>query len=174
MKATTKAVVISAIILLLITANIKEVSGKALALIKRFEGERLSSYQDQAGIWTIGWGSTYNHDLKRKVQKGDIIDKETALRWLKLDAAGFSDNVKKLVKVPINQNQLDSLTSFSYNVGNSAFANSTLLRKLNQGASKQEVALEFAKWNKVTINGEKVVSDGLVRRRKLEAELFLK
>ena len=68
---------------------------------------------------------------------------------------------------------VDSLTSFSYNVGNNAFANSTLLRKLNQGASKQEVALEFAKWNKVTINGEKVVSNGLVRRRKLEADLFL-
>ncbi len=174
MTNTTKVIVVSAIVLLLLTANIKEVSGKALALIKRFEGERLSSYQDQAGIWTIGWGSTYHHDLKRRVQKGDIIDKETALRWLKLDAAGFSDNVKRLVKVPINQNQLDSLTSFSYNVGNNAFANSTLLRKLNQGASKQEVALEFAKWNKVTINGEKVVSDGLVRRRKLEADLFLK
>jgi lysozyme len=174
MTNTTKVIVVSAIVLLLLTANIKEVSGKALTLIKRFEGERLSSYQDQAGIWTIGWGSTYHHDLKRRVQKGDVIDKETALRWLKLDAAGFSDNVKRLVKVPINQNQLDSLTSFSYNVGNNAFANSTLLRKLNQGASKQEVALEFAKWNKVTINGEKVVSDGLVRRRKLEADLFLK
>ena len=173
MTTTTKVIVVSAIVLLLLTANIKEVSGKALALIKRFEGERLSSYQDQAGIWTIGWGSTYHHDLKRRIQKGDVIDKETALRWLKLDAAGFSDNVKRLVKVPINQNQLDSLTSFSYNVGNNAFANSTLLRKLNQGASKQEVALEFAKWNKVTINGEKVVSDGLVRRRKMEADLFL-
>lgn len=173
MKTTTKVVVISAIILLLLTANIKEVSGKALALIKRFEGERLSSYQDQAGIWTIGWGSTYNHDLKRRIQKGDIIDKETALRWLKLDAAGFSENVKRLVKVPINQNQLDSLTSFSYNIGPNAFAASTLLRKLNQGASKQEVAAEFAKWNKVTINGEKVVSNGLVRRRKMEADLFL-
>ena len=173
MNTTTKVVVISAIVLLLLTANIKEVSGKALALIKRFEGEKLSSYQDQAGIWTIGWGSTYHHDLKRKVQKGDIIDKETALRWLRLDAKSFADNVKKLVKVPINQNQLDSLTSFSYNVGNSAFANSTLLRKLNQGASKQEVALEFSKWNKVTINGEKVVSNGLVNRRKLEADLFL-
>jgi lysozyme len=149
------------------------VSGKALALIKRFEGERLSSYQDQAGIWTIGWGSTYNHDLKTRVQKGDVIDKETALRWLRLDAASFADNVKKVVKVPINQNQLDSLTSFSYNVGNSAFVNSTLLRKLNQGAPLQEVAAEFAKWNKVTINGEKVVSNGLVRRRKLEADLFL-
>lgn len=173
MTNTTKAIVISAIVLLLLTANIKEVSGKALALIKRFEGERLSSYQDQAGIWTIGWGSTYNHDLKRRVQKGDIIDKETALRWLKLDAAGFSENVKRLVKVPINQNQLDSLTSFSYNIGPNAFAASTLLRKLNQGASKQEVAAEFAKWNKVTINGEKVVSNGLVRRRKMEADLFL-
>ena len=93
MNTTTKVVVISAIVLLLLTANIKEVSGKALALIKRFEGEKLSSYQDQAGIWTIGWGSTYHHDLKRKVQKGDIIDKETALRWLRLDAAAFADNV---------------------------------------------------------------------------------
>lgn len=173
MTNTTKVIVVSAIVLLLLTANIKEVSGKALALIKRFEGEKLSSYQDQAGIWTIGWGSTYHHDLKRKVQKGDIIDKETALRWLRLDAKSFADNVKKLVKVPINQNQLDSLTSFAYNVGNNAFANSTLLRKLNQGASKQEVALEFPKWNKVTINGEKVVSNGLVNRRKLEADLFL-
>lgn len=173
MNKTTKIVVVSAIILLLLTANLKEVSAKALDIIKSFEGEKLTSYQDQAGIWTIGWGSTYNHDLKRKVQKGDIIDKETALRWLRLDAVGSAANVKKLVKVPINQNQLDSLTSFSYNIGPNAFAASTLLRKLNQGASKQEVAAEFAKWNKVTINGEKVVSNGLVRRRKMEADLFL-
>lgn len=173
MTTTTKIVVVSAIILLLLTANIKEVSGKALAIIKSFEGERLTAYPDQAGIWTIGWGSTYNHDLKRRVQKDDIIDKETALRWLRLDAAGAAANVKKLVKVPINQNQLDSLTSFSYNIGPNAFAASTLLRKLNSGASKEEVAAEFAKWNKVTINGEKVVSNGLVRRRKMEADLFL-
>ena len=173
MNKTTKIVVVSAIILLLLTANLKEVSGKAIAIIKSFEGEKLTSYQDQAGIWTIGWGSTYNHDLKRRVQKGDIIDKETALRWLRLDAAGSAANVKKLVKVPINQNQIDSLTSFSYNIGPNAFAASTLLRKLNQGASKQEVAAEFAKWNKVTINGEKVVSNGLVRRRKMESDLFL-
>ena len=111
--------------------------------------------------------------LKEGFKKGDVIDKETALRWLRLDAKSFADNVKKLVKVPINQNQLDSLTSFSYNIGSNAFAGSTLLRKLNQGASKQEVALEFPKWNKVTINGEKVVSNGLVNRRKLEADLFL-
>jgi lysozyme len=173
MNNTIKILAVTAIVVLLLTLNVKEVSGKALAIIKSFEGERLAAYQDQAGIWTIGWGSTYNHDLKRRVQKGDIIDKETALRWLRLDAAGAAANVKKLVKVPINQNQLDSLTSFSYNVGDGAFAGSTLLRKLNQGVSKQEVALEFAKWNKVTINGEKVVSKGLVNRRKMEADLFL-
>lgn len=173
MNNTIKILAVTAIVVLLLTLNVKEVSGKALAIIKSFEGERLAAYQDQGGIWTIGWGSTYNHDLKRRVQKGDIVDKETALRWLRLDAAGAAANVKKLVKVPINQNQLDSLTSFSYNVGDGAFAGSTLLRKLNQGVSKQEVALEFAKWNKVTINGEKVVSKGLVNRRKMEADLFL-
>lgn len=173
MTNTTKAIVVSAIVLLLLTANIKEVSGKALAIIKSFEGEKLTAYQDEAGIWTIGWGSTYHHDLKRRVQKGDIIDKETALKWLRLDAAKYAAVVKKLVKVPINQNQADSLTSFSYNIGEGAFAASTLLRKLNSGASKQEVALEFPKWNKVTKNGEKVVSNGLVRRRKMESDLFL-
>jgi lysozyme len=173
MTNTTKVIVVSAIVLLLLTANIKEVSGKALAIIKSFEGEKLTAYQDEAGIWTIGWGSTYNHDLKRRVQKGDVIDKETALRWLRLDAANAAANVKKVVKVPINQNQLDSLTSFSYNIGDGAFASSTLLRKLNAGSSIQEIALEFAKWNKVTKNGEKVVSNGLVRRRKMEADLFL-
>ena len=173
MNKGTKIIVISAIILLLITANVKEVAGKALDIIKSFEGERLLAYPDQAGIWTIGWGSTYNHDLKRKVQKGDVIDKETALRWLKLDAAKYAAVVNRLVKIPINQNQKDSLTSFSYNIGEGNFASSTLLRKLNAGTSKQEVALEFAKWNKVTINGEKVVSNGLVRRRKMEADLFL-
>ena len=174
MNRTTKIVVVSAIILLLLTTNLKEVSGKALNIIKSFEGERLTAYRDQAGIPTIGWGSTYNHDLKRRVQMGDVIDSETALRWLKLDAAKYAAVVKRLVKVPINQNQADSLTSFSYNIGENAFANSDLLKFLNQGKSKEEVAKQFARWNKVTLpTGEKVVSNGLVRRRKMESYLFL-
>jgi GH24 family phage-related lysozyme (muramidase) len=125
-------------------------------------------------IWTIGFGSTYNHDAKRKVQEGDIIDKETALRWLRLDAGKFATGVKKLVKVPINQNQLDSLTSFAYNLGLGALQTSTLLRKLNAGSPKSEVAAEFLRWNKGRNSaGILVEIPGLTRRRKAESDLFL-
>ena len=81
--------------------------------------------------------------------------------------------IKALVKVPINQNQLDSLTSFVYNVGIGAFRSSTLLRLLNSGAPKSEVAAQFDRWNKGTVRGQKVVLPGLVRRRSEEKALFL-
>jgi GH24 family phage-related lysozyme (muramidase) len=174
MNKTTKILIIAAIVLILSTSTAMSVSAKALNFIKDFEGERLKSYRDTGGIFTIGYGSIYNHDAKRKVQEGDIIDKETALRWLRLDAGKFATGVKKLVKVPINQNQLDSLTSFAYNLGLGALQTSTLLRKLNAGSPKSEVAAEFLKWNKGRNSaGVLVVIPGLTRRREAEKELFL-
>lgn len=174
MTTTNKILVVAAIVILLTTATAMGVSAKALNLIKSFEGEKLKAYRDTGNIWTIGFGSTYNHDAGRKVQEGDIIDKETALRWLRLDAGKFAAGVKKLVKVPINQNQLDSLTSFAYNLGLGALQNSTLLRKLNAGSPKTEVAAEFLKWNKGRNSaGILVELPGLTRRREAEKELFL-
>ena len=174
MTTTNKILVVAAIVILLTTATTMGVSAKALNLIKSFEGEKLKAYRDTGNIWTIGFGSVYNHDAGRKVVEGDIIDKETALRWLRLDAGKFAAGVKKLVKVPINQNQLDSLTSFAYNLGLGALQNSTLLRKLNAGSPKTEVAAEFLKWNKGRNSaGILVELPGLTRRREAEKELFL-
>lgn len=34
------------------------ISNNGLSLIKRFEGCRLTAYQDSIGIWTIGYGHT--------------------------------------------------------------------------------------------------------------------
>jgi len=103
MTTANKVIIIAAIVLLLTTATAMGVSAKALNFIKSFEGEKLKAYRDTGNIWTIGYGSTYNYDAKRKVQEGDTIDKETAIRWLRLDAGKFAEGVKKLVKVPINQ-----------------------------------------------------------------------
>ena len=33
-------------------------SSKGLALTQQFEGCRLTAYQDQVGVWTIGYGHT--------------------------------------------------------------------------------------------------------------------
>lgn len=119
--------------------------------------------------WSVGYGSGYNWDKKRAVQKGDIIDKETAKRWLMIEAEKYFNKVKSLVKVPINDNQLIALSSFAYNVGDGALADSTLLKLLNAGVDKNIVAAQFDKW--VYAGG--AVSKGLKNRRLAEKKLFL-
>lgn len=119
--------------------------------------------------WSVGYGSGYNWDLKRPVQKGDIIDKETAKRWLLYEAQSNFDKVMQMVKVPINDNQLIALSSFAYNVGNGALQDSTLLKLLNNGTNKDIVANQFDKW--VYAGGK--VSKGLKNRRNAEKKLFL-
>jgi len=119
--------------------------------------------------YSIGYGSGYNWDLKRPVQKGDVIDKSTARRWLTLEAEQYFNYVKSLLKVPVTDNQLLALSSFTYNVGKGAFADSTLLELLNSGADKNTVAKQFDRW----INSGGKPSNGLINRRNAEKLLFL-
>lgn len=119
--------------------------------------------------WSVGYGSGFNWDLNRPVQKGDIISKDTAKRWLLLEAAKEYSVVRSLVKVPMTDNQLIALSSFAYNVGNDAFAKSTLLKLFNSGADDVTVANQFDRWQ---LAGG-VVNTGLQKRRKAEKQLFL-
>jgi len=151
-------------LLLLITTRVK-----AETIIKEFEGEELDAYLDPAGIPTIGYGTTRNPETGKKIKIGDKIGKATALKWLRIDTAKIRESVKKRIKVPINARQLDALTSFVYNVGPTAFADSTMLKLINNKTDKNIVANEFDRW--VYAKGKKL--PGLVRRRKLEKELFL-
>lgn len=159
------AIVVAAIVLLLLISN--KVSAEKI--IAQFEGLRLEAYPDSAGVWTIGYGTTKNPDTGAKIKQGDKITKAKALEWLKKDTASFQAGVKKLVKVPINDNQLAALTSLAYNIGLTAFSRSTLLRLLNSKVNKELVAAQFLRWNRA---GGKVVK-GLTIRRQLESDLFL-
>ena len=138
-------------------------SERGLALIRQFEGLRLSAYKCPAGVSTIGYGTT------KGVKMGQTITRDEADRMLAEDAQRFADRVAALVKVPLSQNQIDALTSFVYNVGPTAFANSTLLRVLNAGLYK-DASDQFLRWNKAANN----VIAGLTRRRIAERELFLR
>ena len=166
MMSTKKIIIIAAIVLLLLISS----KVKASELIAKFEGLRLKAYQDGAGIWTIGYGSTRNPFTGEKVKEGDQITKDTALEWLNKDIENRTLAIKKLIKVPVNSNELAALTSLAYNIGLGAFQTSTLLRLLNTGSTRVAVADQFLKWNK--IKGQ--VSKGLTNRRNLERELFLK
>jgi len=149
--------------------TLKKLSLRGLNIIKSHEGLRLERYKDEAGLWTIGYGHL--------IQRGEnytVITKEQAEQILLDDVAVFEDAIKRLVSVPLNQNQLDALISFTFNVGIGAFRNSTMLRKLNNYDYHGALA-EFARWNKVTnpATGQKEVSRGLTRRRGQEQQLFI-
>jgi lysozyme len=132
-------------------------------LLKEFEGLRLDAYLCPAGVWTIGYGSTFG------VHPGDRITPAEAETLLIKDLDQFEKGVAKLVKVPLSTNQFSALVSFAYNLGLGALEESTLLRVLNKG-DYQAAANELLRWDKA--NG--VPLAGLTRRRKAERELFLK
>ena len=145
-----------------------KVSNTGLSLIKSFEGLMLNPYLCSAGKPTIGWGSTYYPDGKKVTLQDKEITEEKAFEILEYIAnKDFGNNINKVVKVPLNQNQFDALVSFAYNVGNGNFNSSTLLRKLNS-SDYEGAANEFKKWNR---SGGKILA-GLARRRKAEKELF--
>lgn len=168
MTPTKKYLIIGAIILLLLIS--KKVSAEKL--IAKFEGLKLTAYPDTGGIWTIGYGNTFNPITGVKVKQGDKITKATALEWLKKDIEQRQIPIKKLVKVPINANQLAALTSLAYNIGLGAFQKSCILSNLNNKNIK-EAANCFLLYNKGRKNGILVVIPGLNKRRQLERELFL-
>ncbi|WP_217188997.1 lysozyme [Enterobacter soli] len=144
-----------------------QTSDKGIALIKEFEGCKLTAYQDSVGVWTIGYGWTQPVDGK-PIRAGMTIKQETAERLLKTGLVSYESDVSRLVKVGLNQGQFDALVSFTYNLGARSLSTSTLLRKLNSG-DYAGAADEFLRWNKA---GGKVLN-GLTRRREAERALFL-
>ena len=138
-------------------------SDAGIALTKGFEGLRLTAYRDCGGVLTIGYGHT-----GPDVIEGMTIDEAQAETLLRADVQVAVECVNRAVTAAITQNQFDALVDFCFNVGCGALMNSTLLRKVN-AADFAGAAAQFALW--VHAGGEVVA--GLVRRRELEAQMFL-
>lgn len=141
------------------------ISQRGIDLIKKFEGIRLKSYICPAGVLTIGYGHTGSD-----VYPNQQITEEEAEKLLWKDTESAQQTVSSFVSVKINQNEYDALVSFTFNVGPTAFVNSTLLKLLNHGADRKVVAGEFGRWVKA---GSDEPVPGLVRRREAEKALFL-
>jgi len=143
-------------------------SNAGVQLIKQFEGFSAKPYRCPAGVPTIGYGSTYYDDGSKVTMDDDYISESDATDLLKKVLTPIEQAVFKLVKQKLTQNQFDALVSFAYNVGTTAFKNSTLLRLFN-GYNVPGAANEFLKWNKV----KGTVVSGLSARREAERKLFL-
>lgn len=132
-----------------------KVSEKGLAIIKKYEGCRLTAYVCPAGKLTIGYGHT------KGVKKGQKITQAQAEAYLREDVAGAEKAVNAIGK-GFNQNQFDALVSFTYNCGSGNLK--TLCKDRNVDLIGEKIIL----YNKA--NGKKL--NGLVRRREEEQRLY--
>lgn len=151
-------------------------SSEGMKKLITWEGMETYLYEDVAGLKTIGVGHLLTRD---ELSSGKIWIKGSAVKYqnglteqqvydlLEQDLESFEDAVHSLVKVELNQNQFDSLVSFSFNVGVNAFKNSTLLKRLNKG-QYDEIPDQLRRW---TYSGGKKVK-GLVNRRENEIALW--
>jgi lysozyme len=136
-------------------------SKNGLALTELFEGDILSAYKDQHGIWSIGYGHTAG------VHPGMTITKEEAAAFLLSDVHIAAECINEVVKIKLTQPQFDALVDFAFNVGITNFRHSTLLKEINAGKFPQAIA-QFKLWD----HCGGVVNAGLLRRRKAEAAEF--
>lgn len=142
---------------------------EGLALVKEFEGLRLTAYKDPVGIWTIGYGTTAAAGVGITPKAGMKITEAQASTYLEKALTKFWTQIEPSLKIRPNEYQADAMLSLAYNIGPGAFKKSTLLRKWNAG-DVGGAAAQFLVWNKA---GGKVLT-GLTRRRAAERELFLR
>lgn len=134
-----------------------------LDIIRECEGLRLKAYQDTGGVWTIGYGRT--KDVNRHTPP---ITEEIAERLLLQDVAVAEKAVRKVVFVPLNENQFSALVSFFFNLGETQLRTSKSIAVLNR-RQYLEFADRMLLWNKD--NGREL--PGLTKRRQMERALFL-
>lgn len=139
----------------------------ARSLLQRLEGCRLDAYQDEAGVWTIGYGHTEN------VHAGDRWTQEQCDAALDADLAPRIDRVRQLLgEIQLSDNQFSALVIFAFNVGLIALLGSTALRDIRT-EHLADVPADLMRWDKIhDKSGVLVVSPGLVARRTAEIALW--
>lgn len=126
------------------------------------EGKRNKAYRDTKGIWTIGVGHT-SMAGPPKVTANLVISNEEIDEIFARDLKKYEKTVNDSVKVPLTQVQFDALVSLCFNIGQGAFAKSSVVRRLNEGAYRA-AAEAILMWNK---------PPEIIGRRKTEYKQFL-
>jgi lysozyme len=86
-------------------------SNEGRALIKHFEGLRLTAYRCPANVLTIGWGHTGG------VKTGEKITLKQAEQFLIKDLKRFENHINSNAERELMYNEFDALVSFCYNCG---------------------------------------------------------
>lgn len=147
--------------------RINTFSNNAVNIIKKYELFKEREYLCPAKKWTIGYGTLIS---KHPELKGKKISEGTAMRYLtNFIKDEIVPTLNRKVRIPLTQNQFDALTVLLYNIGPTAFSESKLLKMINS-QNKNGIIKE---WKEFQMSDGKV-SQGLIRRRKEEIDLFFR
>jgi lysozyme len=144
-----------------IEENIMAIAQSTLDFITKEEGARNKAYQDSKGLWTIGVGHLIKADEKHLIN--ETLTDDQVKELLRSDLRWCSEAVESSVKVTLTQSQFDALYSLCFNIGETAFKNSTVVKKLKEN-DIQGAADAILMWNKPAV---------LINRRKRERDMFL-
>lgn len=165
-------------------ASNMKISDNGINMLKRFEGSvkigaRHVIYDDKTGRpvnsdkelpagATIGYG----HLIKSDEDFKHGITERQAIEILRSDISTAERAIKDNITIPLSQNQYDALVSLAYNIGAKNFANSTVVKYVNDSNyhNTKYPTLESAwmAWNK---SGGREMA-GLTNRRQQEFNLF--
>ena len=139
------------------------------------EGFRASPYPDGGGVATIGYGTTIYPNGTHVTLKDKPVTKEQAMVYLEYHCTKDAKLIEPLIKVPLNQNQIDAILCFVYNFDVPKFKSSTLLKVINQNPNDfDKIEAQWRRWiyglNIKT--GKKEIKKGLVKRRVAEFLLY--
>ena len=139
------------------------ISQRGIDLIKSFEGFRSQSYKALATekYYTIGYGH-----CGPDVRFAQVITKAEAEKLLEQDLQRFVAAVNRYdYHYDFNQNEFDALVSFTYNLGEGCLCQVTDNKRRTKAQIAEKMLLYY------NAGGKKI--EGLVRRRKIEHDLFL-
>ncbi len=123
---------------------------------------------------TLPKGSTigYGHLIKAGEDFKNGITEAIATELLQQDISFAEQTVKNNITIALTQNQYDALVIFAYNIGEKNFANSTVVKYINNpkfhNIKYPNLESAWKAWNKY--NGCEMT--GLTKRRRQEFDLF--
>jgi lysozyme len=134
-----------------------KLSKEGSSILQQREGRRNKAYLDTKGIPTIGVGHTGPNVYIGLAWTDQQIDDAFTndVKWAE-------DAVNANVKVPLTQTQFDALVSFVFNIGETAFKRSTVLKLLNESLYDM-IPSAMLMWN---------IPKEIIGRRQAEAKQF--
>ena len=150
-------------------------------LLHQFEqgpdgGPALEAYQCPAGRWTLSYGCT-KHPDGSDVQQGDTITEAQVYPYVEAAVSRVLEDVRSIVKRPLNTYQEAALCSFVFNLGGKNLRNSTqLLPAIEAGRWEDaaEAMSEFIRaWGRREGHWYRMAMLGLLIRRYAEGLLLL-